>query len=367
MQSRSKRWMLIVGGALLVLAVLTFAAMHFAARSLKESIEKVLGPESTVADLDIGLTRITIRGLKVRASKDWPTDTALSAERVVITPNLRQLVSGEIEIRSIVLERAYVAAARSEDGGGIKILPGMARRTEKRQEAADEKKRGAEIGEITLQDCTIEFHDRTATGWKKLRIENVEGKVNDLQVPALTGRTKFDLKSVMKGPKHTGSIVLAGWVDVADKGSDFKLQIRNIDLALFEPYVVRVTRAGIDRGTFNLDMHATVSNNVLHAPGTLTLAGLELKTGTGAFSGLSNIPRRAVLAALADDEDRATIHFELKGSLDNPSFSLTDSIARKAGAAMFKALGLSFEGLVRALLIILGGFGGAVGGALENS
>lgn len=364
-QKTRRRWSLVVLAIIVVGAVAIVAGLHFAARSVKDGLLDALGPNSDIADVKVGFTSVTISGIQVRAPKDWPTKNALTAERLVVVPRLKELISGRLEISSITIENGYIAAIRAKEGGGIKILPDMTEQAN--NEKGPREKRKATIQEVFLRSCTLEFHDHTLTGWKKLRIENVDGQVKDIRLPELGGRTMLDLKAAMKGPNHLGTATIKGWIEVASKNSEIQLQVRNVDLGLFEPYVVKVTKAGIDRGTFNLDLHVNVRDNVLQAPGTLTLAGLELKTGTSAFSGLSNLPRRAVLAALEDDHDRTTIHFELKGNLDNPSFSLTDSITRKAAAAMIKALGLSLEGLIRAVLILLNGFGGAFGGALQNS
>jgi hypothetical protein len=93
---------------------------------------------------------------------------------------------------------------------------------------------------------------------------------------------------------------------------------------------------------------------------------LKLETGEGAFSGLSNIPQRAVIGALADEKDRITLEFELKGDLDNPGFSLSRGLGLKLGTALLKGFGLGFEGLIRAFLVLIRTFGlipGAFAGA----
>lgn len=324
------RWSLIVVAFVAVLAVTGIAAMHFAAQSLKNSIEQALGPESRIADLSVGLASVEISGISVKAPKGWPTGTALRAERVVVVPDLRQLISGHIEVRSITFEKAYLSAVRPKEGGGLKILPSMldqSKKKEKHEEPDNWRSPGATISEVRLKDCTVEFYDSTTAGSQKMRIDAVNGTIEHVEVPQLTGKTK-------------------------------------LDLALFEPYIVKIAKAGVDQGTFNLDVKSTVRGNVLHAPGTLTLTGLQLKTGKNVFSGFSNIPRRAILSALEDDEDKVTLHFELKGDLDNPAFSLRESLAMRTGTALIKGLGLSFEGLIRALLIILQGFGGAFGAIL---
>ena len=143
---------------------------------------------------------------------------------------------------------------------------------------------------------------------------------------------------------------------MAAKSSELSTQVRNVDLVLFQPYVIQKTKAGIDEGTFNLDLKATVRNNVLNAPGTLTLAGLKVKNAQTPLGGLKTVPERAVIGALADKDDRITVHFDLKGNLDNPAFSLTEGLGLRTGTALLKGLGLGFEALIRAFFILVRGF-----------
>src|SRR5262245_53660274 len=120
--ARVKRWFL---GALIALAALTAAAvvgMHFAARTLKDRIARVLGPESTVAEVRVQLASIEILDVEVPAPKGWPTRTALSAGRIVAVPELRQIFSDRIHIRRIDIEDAQIAVLRPQQGG-LKVLP----------------------------------------------------------------------------------------------------------------------------------------------------------------------------------------------------------------------------------------------------
>jgi hypothetical protein len=353
-----RRWILGIVISVALLTVAGVAAMHFAARSLKQDIIEALGPESEVADLSVGLTSIVITGIRVKAPQGWPADSTLRAERVVVVPDIRQFLSRHIYVTSIRIENAYISAVRPKQGGGLKVLPSMLGESKKRK--AESSGHTADIHTVELDNCVVELFDATITGHQKMRVDGVHGTLKDLKVPGLEGRTKIDLQGIIKGSSHQGKITVAGWLDVPGKSSELTTQVRNVDLVLFEPYLIQKTKAGIDQGTFNLDLKSSVRNNVLTAPGTLTLNGLKLKTGDGPLSGLSNIPRRAVLGALADKDNRVTLAFELKGDLDNPAFSLSEGLGLRTGAALLQGLGLGFEGLIRAFFALVSGFGSAL-------
>jgi hypothetical protein len=241
-------------------------------------------------------------------------------------------------------------------------MPGLARKAKKEEKA----QRGADIRIVHFRNCTIDLYDAAvAVKPQRVRVEGVTGTVKDVQVPGLGARTDIDLTGALPGPAHRGKISVRGWVDVAKKSSELTMQVRGADLALFEPYVVQKLKAGIDSGTFDVQMKSTVRNNVLNAAGTLTIQSLKLKNSDNPLEALAEIPRRAALGAVTDKDERITVEFTLAGDLDDPSFSLAGAGALKTGLALIRAFGLSFEGLIRALWLIVQGFGTSLGAALS--
>ena len=337
------------------------AALHFAARSLKQDILQALGPESRVADVRVGFTSVIVSGVEVPAPKGWPAKKTLSAERVVVVPDLRQLVQRKVVVNRLTVTGAYISAVRPREGGGLKVLPTML--DERKKKKSDGSAAIAEIKTVALEDCVVEVFDTSLAGHQKMRVDAVHGTITDVVAPDLEGRMKLDLQGAIRGPAHHGTIAVTGWVEAKKKASELATRVRNVDLSLFEPYLIQKTKAGIDTGTFNLDLNASVHNNVVNAPGVLVLTGLKLKTGEGPMGSLSNVPRRALIGALTDEEDHITVHFTLAGNLDNPDFSLGEELSFKTAAGLLKGLGLGFEALIRAFFIIVHGFGSALGGA----
>jgi hypothetical protein len=352
-KTRAARWMLIAAAVLVTLGIAGLGAMHMAARSLEPAVLEALGPESELDNLRVGFTSIVITGIRVGAPKGWPAEYTLSADRVVVVPDLRQLLSRHLYITSVTIENGYISAVRPKGGGGLKILPGTVSEKKKKAERTG---REAEIDAVELRNCVLEFFDATVSESKKLRLDAVNGLVSDIQLPKLDSQSPVELNGVIKGPVRQGTMAISGWVNVAKKASDLTTRVRNMDLALFEPYVVQKTRAGIDKGSFNLDIQSSTRNNQVNGQGKLVVTGLKLKAGE---SGLSNIPQRAVIGALADENEKIELAFELEGNLDDPAFSLTEGLGLKTATGVLKALGLGFEALIRAFYILVSGFGAA--------
>jgi hypothetical protein len=325
-----KRWILIVGVVVAVLILAGVAGMHFAARSVKDSIREA-----------------------------WPSDSTLRARRIVVVPDLRELMSDQVRITSIDVEGAYLSALRAKEGGGLRVLPSVAERA-KNNKGPGKERRGVVVSTVRLNDCVIEVYDATVLGKpQKLRVDGVKGTVQDIRLPELTNRTRVDLEGISKGVNRHGKISVRGWVEVANKAAELNTQVRNVDLAHFEPYLITKIKSGIDSGSFNLDLKSSVKKNFVTASGTLTVVALELKPSTNPLGAIVGMPRDFLISALEDDQHQITVPFKVEGDLDNPTFSLTGEGTLQTAVALTKAFGASFEGLVRAFLIIVNGFAGA--------
>jgi len=358
-RSRVAHWILMVAGIAVVLVAAGFLALHFAGRVLKPHVLEALGPESEIGDVRVGFTGIVISDLRVKAPKGWPTDSTLKAGTMTIVPDLRKLVSRQIFISTVRIENGYISAVRPKEGGGLKIVPSML--GEKHKQKAEETGRTGEIRTVELENCRIDLYDATIAGHKRLRVESVHGAVDNIRIPRIAGRSEVDLTGAIAGKVHRGTMHVTGWVDVAGKSSDLKTRVRNVDLALFEPYLIQKTKAGIDEGTFDLDLDSVTRKNEVKAHGRISVNSLKLKEGEGALGGFKSLPERAVIGALSDDSGKIELEFELKGDLDNPAFSLSQGLGLKTATALLKAFGLGFEALIRAFYVLVSGLGSAFG------
>jgi uncharacterized protein DUF748 len=356
----NRRGILIAGVVVAVIVVAGVAGMHFAARSVKQSILATLGSEGEAAEIRVGLTSIEMLDVHIRAPKGWPTDSTLRASRVVIVPDLRELLFDRVRITSIDVQGAYLSALRPKEGGGLRVLPTIAERA-KHGKGGGKQSRGLVVDVVRLADCVVEVYDATVAGKpQKLRLDAVKGTVEDIRLPELTNPTRIDLQGVSRGVNRNGTVAIRGSVQVANKDADLRTQVRNVDLALFEPYVITKLKSGIDRGSFNLDLTSRVRKNTVDAAGTLTVIAISLKPSTNPLGAIAALPQGIFIGALENEQHEITIPFELHGDLDDPAFSVTGEGTLQTAVAVAKAFGASFEGPVRAFLIIVHGFAGAV-------
>jgi len=337
--------------ALALLSVLAIVAattaLHFATDALKTQVRQALGPNSEIGDVVVHWSSIELQGVHVRAPAGWPAEEALRADRIVVKPDLRALISSHLRVSRIEVDNPYLSIFRSRDGR-MRLLPDM---LEKRSEEKDDGKGAApahqvDIGEIEIHGGSAEFYDASIKQpAHKIRIEQLEANVADLHVPNLPGRTTLKIDGVIKGVQGDGQLSLDGWIDVVGKDSELSAHLHEVDLIALQPYLIKAAETGVKRGKLDLKLNSSVRNNRLKAPGIVTLTDLELEPGSGAMSTFMGVPRRAVIASLKDKNNRIVVPFTLDGDLDDPHFSLNENLASHVGGAVANVLGISIEGL----------------------
>ena len=338
---KSQRWAFILVAVIAGLFVLAAGGLYFGAKALKGKVEQALGPESEIGEIRLGLTAVDVVKLRLKAPEGWPAPDTLRAERIRIAPDLLALLSAKVSISSIVVEGAYVSALRTPDGK-LRVVPSLLEKKEEKMEAG--KGPQVSIGAIELKDGVLEFFDATVKKpAHKVRLEQLQAKVTDLHLPDLQARSKLHLDGVLKGVRSDGKILVDGWMEFASRDSDLRNTLRGVDLIALQPYLLKATEGGVRKGTLDLDLQSTIKANHLHAPGTLTLNGLELESG-GTFMGM---PRAAVVGLMKGKDDKITIKFTLDGKLDDPNFKLNEGFSTKIASSLGSVLGVSVEGLAK--------------------
>ncbi len=386
MSSKNLRWLVFLAAALALLAGAGFGAFQYAIHALKQRVERTLGPQGEVDDIRVSLNGVEVRGLHIKAppvDKDaagragaWPAGDQLRAERIVLMPSVMDLFSGKAMVKSIRVENAYIAMLRDRDGR-IRVLPGLlagqARARNAQRHTSQEAPAQADaaglsaprlhVGRLELVNCAIEFFDASVrTPPHKLRLEQINAAVEQLNLPDLTGVSQIDLVGVVKGVRQDGKISLSGTAELATRESGLTTRLRGVDLVALQPYLLKAAPATVSRGRFDLDLNSAVRQGILHAPGTLTLSDLEL---SGA-STLMGLPRNVLLGAMKNREGKITLKFVLEGNINDPKFSLNEDLAKRLSAALAEALGLNIGGLAKSVGNIEGGIAKGIGESVRK-
>lgn len=349
-----------------VLSLVIAAGGYFVAlRALKTQIVQALGPRSEIGSIGLSLSAVEIAGLRVRAatpasrSGAWPVEDELRAARVMVEPDLRSLLSSTLIVRRVRIEQAYLPILRTAQG--LRLLPSLidAQDARKGKDGTPDSgtPRTLRIGTVELADGEVDFFDATlGRPLHRIALRNIEGHLDNLKLPALDEPEVLQFRASIPAAGGKGSFALTGQVTPANLDSNLKLTLRDVPLSALQPYFVKAGDTRVRRGSLQLELDSTVRRRHLHAPGTLTLQGLEL-AGEGSFAGLT---RQAAVALLKDRRERIDLRFTLEGNLDDPKFSLNEQFYVRIGAALAETIGLSVESLGKGAAGVAQGLGGTI-------
>lgn len=367
-----KRPWLIAVLLMLALLIAATAAFELAVHRLRSGILQALGPRASVEAIELGWTAVELRQLRVRADRSrWPAEFELSAERVRVVPELSSAWRGVWRVRSVAIEGAYVSVLRSRDGR-VHLLPALLHPQSQPQRASATvgAKPGATNGatagaapsvhiqQIRLRSGVIEFFDASVRRVPhRIRLERLDAEIRHLALPALDRAVLLDLKGSVKGPQRDGTLAIRGQVTPATRDAVVGARLAGVDLLALQPYLLRLNEGGVRRGTLDLKIDATVSNNRLRAPGQLTLAGLQLGHGNGVVSTFAGVPAQAIVAAMGRN-GRLELNFMLDGQLDDPQVSLNELFASRIAASLADTLDVGVRGVVQGMQGVIKGLMG---------
>ncbi|HPR54697.1 MAG TPA: DUF748 domain-containing protein [Deltaproteobacteria bacterium] len=328
------------------LTVCVAAGYRVAVHALKGKVEQALGPDSEVGAIHVGWSGVTVEGLRIKGKGQWPAGDTIRADRVDIVPSLLSLFSDRYRIRSITVSKPYLSVLKTRNGR-VLVVPGLLKGEDGRKETEEPAgKQNLTIGRITLDDGEIEFFDASvANPPLRIDIEKINATVEDLAIPALTGRSAFELSGVVKGADRDGRVVLSGWSEIATKDSSVRMQLLSVDLVKLQPYISKTGDTKVRKGILDLDIRSEVRDNRLKAPGRLVISNLELGPSKGLFGTFLGVPRDAVLTFMKGRDGRISLDFTLEGDLNNPRFTLHEAFSERIAASLAETLGVGVKGL----------------------
>jgi hypothetical protein len=341
-----KRWPIIILAVVVILGAAVVTGYRMGVRLLQGKIVAALGPSSSLTQLKVNWFSIELLGLSIAAPKGWPAERALEAERVTIVPDLRSLVTDRIRVSSIVIENPYLSILRTP--GKLTMVPSLTEARDKKDQE-DAAARAVMISTIEFKDGTVELYDATVSRPPlRTRIEQIDAVVRDVSVPA-SGKTRFELASIVKGLKRDGRAKLSGWVGPRARDSSSRIALAEVDLVAFQPYLVKKNEARVSRGALDLNLDSEVRNNRLDGKGNVVLRDLEFAPSRAILDTFMGLPRNAVIGFLKDNNNVIDVAFTLKGDTGNPNFSLNENLSTRIATAMAGKLGVDITGVAETI------------------
>lgn len=351
MTAKAKNW-LILSGVVVLCAVAAFLILvRFSGQILKAHIEKSLGENVKAGSVTISWGKVVIGDLTFL--KDGRTVGTIRS--VAIRADFMSILGDTIAISKVDVEEPYFKLLI--DKKGKLVLPittdlqktGREKEKKKRGETKARDLKPVEIKSLVARGGKIDFEDRSVPRPVLLKFVDVTVDINDIVYPFVNQWTAYEVTGRLAGGRQTGSITGTGKTNFRTAQTKVKTVVKNFDLALLKPYIEKKGDARIERGLINMTVDADVIKRHIRAPGTMVIKDLRLSSSDGVASTFLSVPASMVLTFLRDNNDEIRIDFILEGNLDNPQFTIRESLATRLGLGLADKFGLSIPGAGEAL------------------
>jgi len=343
-KSLFKKVLIVLVVVIVVIGVAGIILIYNANKIIKAQLESALGKGFSVQEISLSWGQVdafTIR-LKNKAGKE-----VFKTDRLTLQADFLGLLKKNIVISNLTLTNPYVFMEM--DSRGNLVSPSLPE--EKKVEKKEKPIPPFLIKKIQIIKGSLDYLDRKPQQGPVLtKIRDINVEFHNINFPLGNNYSPFTLDAIIPGTQGSGSVKSKGKVKLKNKDTESKIEIRNLDILPFKPYFQKKGDVNITKGFLNLDMDLKIFNQKLNAPGKAVLRDLDFKTGPGMGSKFLGVPLSLVVAFLKNSNNEIEVNFILEGDMDNPKFSLRDSIVDKFSLATAGKLGLSIKDVGKSVI-----------------
>lgn len=333
---------------LAVLALITAVGVWWGYAHLTSLVQARLklfaGSAISVEKVTARWNHLELENVRIVRQGKGPFASRLSCGRIIIRPRLLSLFSGRLDISEVQLDKPYLLLEINPDGSFAKILPSRPAAPAGASAAA----LPVRIGGLAISNGTIDLLDWQVARKNRIGVSNpreryhltslqdISFTAGALDIPVMERPAAVRLELSAKGGGH---LLIAG--DITPRGLDsaLKLNLTGLNITPYRPYFLKPGDLDVSAGSLSADSTLTIRKRILNAPGTLHLKGLAFDHSS-TKGVLLGVPSWALVSFLSDNKDELTVSFTLNGSLDNPRFSIHQSLVDQVATALSSKIGV---------------------------
>ena len=222
--------------------------------------------DASTTPIKFQITQANVKIEKLAVREDGSLDPEITISALTVGSTDVDLASREVTVGNIAVERASFTAWLNPDGTvnlQQMFAPVDSGEPPPAADSAspkpkDEKPWAIWLKEITLQDHSIDFEDRTLPTSAQIEVRALTVKTHDVRIP-ITKALPLDVRLQLNG---TGTIHVNGSVLPNPFQTDVTLALKDIAIRPFQPYLEKYARIDIQSGAVNLDgaMHLAMEH-----------------------------------------------------------------------------------------------------------
>jgi hypothetical protein len=339
-----KKWLILIGVIAIFLIGGYFVLSFYAVKFIQTQLQKMVGPGFTISEIKVNPSYLSAKGIRY--------EDPLSNQRIFqivemrIYPDLPSFLKGTMRIREWKVLQPSFFFYRSREGSFIGPWTTLEEKEKDKEISDDRGRKGKEpilikIDLIRIQRGSIDFQDRKmGEPPAQIRLRNLDLNIRNVQYPIISTHSSVELKGKVEGKTKEGDIYTKGWIDLNTTDMEISFKVQEIEVKTFEPYYRKRVSAEIETGYIDMDTKITVKKKTIDAPGQLKLIDLRIKEGGGTVLW---IPAKTLVSLLRDKGNRIQVAFHVKGSMDDPQFSLQEAFLTRVALSLAETLGIPIK------------------------
>jgi hypothetical protein len=339
-----KKWSILLGLFAIIFIGGYLSLSYYGVKLIQPQLQKMLGPGFTLKEIQVRLTHLSMKGIQyegLHTKKKY-----LWIEETKIYPAILSLFVGPLRVREVSIREPSLSFSRTKEGVFVGPWAVSEEKGKKKPSGDQEQEEKGpvflRIDRLRIQSGSIDFED-----WKqgeppaRLKLSDIDLEIKEIQYPLQSARSAVEMKGKLEGKtKKNGEIRIKGWINLKTTDMETSLNVREIEVKLFEPYYRKKVSAEIDSGYMAMDAKITLTDKFIDAPGKLELVALHIKEGEGTVFW---IPAKTLVSLLKEKGDRIEVSFHMKGSLQDPRFNLQENFLTRIAIALLEAVGVPIK------------------------
>ena len=275
-----KKWSILSGLFVVILIGGYLGLSYYGVKLVQPQLQKMLGPGFALKEIQVRLTHLSMKGIQyegLHTKKKY-----LWIEEIKIYPAILSLFLGPLRVRDVTIREPSLSFYRTKEGvfEGPWAVP---EEKGKKEPSGDQEEREEEpvflrIDRLGIQNGSVDFED-----WKqgeppaRLKLSDIDLEIKEIQYPLHSTRSPIEMKGKLAGKtKKGGEIHIKGWINPKTTDMETSLNVREVEVKLFEPYYRKKVSAEIDSGYMAMDAKITLKEKFIDAPGKLELVHLQI-------------------------------------------------------------------------------------------
>lgn len=252
-----------------------------------------------------------------------------------------------IEVSDVMLQKPYVRVQTDKEGKLVNpLLNVLQAETGTTKTAPAQEKKKEPPTQVNLKGLKITqgealiLDGKVATPPHPTRLTDISLSMDQAAIPLQDTWTAYECSLNIPGKESTGALRISGKTKLKSLDTVSKVALQGLDITTVKPYIQKAGDVGVTRGTINLDVDLHIDKRNLNSPAKAVLRNLQFAPSKGASETFMTIPRSAVISFLEANNNQIALDFTVEGSIDDPKFSLRETMATRFAVQLADKLGL---------------------------